>query len=123
MRSAVGSNAADAAPTVQTQIDRMSGIIEHQLKRAATSGGATLGQTGAKVLPLAVELRAALMRVYGGKDLLLEIDVESAKGADHDIGANPAQDRHIAHRIGELLIAWIVDQRAPNLVSRRGHQV
>jgi len=78
MRSAVGSNAAEAAPTVQTQIDRMSGIIEHQLKRAATSSGATLGQTGAKVLPVAAELRAALMRVYGGKDLLIEIDVEES---------------------------------------------
>ncbi|MGA7539036.1 MAG: hypothetical protein WBW93_09730, partial [Steroidobacteraceae bacterium] len=51
MRSALCSDLASgsAARSIGTEIDRMTGIIEHQLKRAAASGGALLGQA-----PLAV---------------------------------------------------------------------
>jgi two-component system, OmpR family, sensor histidine kinase PhoQ len=46
-----------AAGAVSTEIDRMSGIIEHQLKRAAA------------------ELRVALLKVYADKDLSIELAV------------------------------------------------
>ena len=61
--------------TIAAQIDRMSGIIEHQMKRAATSGGALVGQAPVDLAPVASELRAALLRVYAHKDLSLELDV------------------------------------------------
>ena len=60
------------------EIDRMNGIIEHQLKRAAASGGALLGQAPVEVAPLAAELRAALLKVYAGKDLAIELAIAPA---------------------------------------------
>jgi two-component system sensor histidine kinase PhoQ len=70
--------AEGAGGAVSTEIDRMSGIIEHQLKRAAASGGALLGQAPVEVSPLAAELRATLLRVYAGKDLVIELAVAPA---------------------------------------------
>ena len=65
--------AEGASATVSTEIDRMSGIIEHQLKRAAASGGALLGQAPVEVAQVGAELRATLLRVYAGKDLAIEL--------------------------------------------------
>jgi two-component system, OmpR family, sensor histidine kinase PhoQ len=56
----------------------MSGIIEHQLKRAAASGGALLGQAPIEVAALAGDLRAALLKVYADKDLSIELAVAPA---------------------------------------------
>ncbi len=60
---------------ISTEIDRMSGIIEHQMKRAAASGGALIGQAPVDLSQVAAELRGALLRVYAHKDLLLEVAV------------------------------------------------
>ena len=65
--------AEGASATVSTEIDRMSGIIDHQLKRAAASGGALLGQAPVEVVQVAAELRATLLRVYARKDLVIEL--------------------------------------------------
>jgi len=70
--------AEGASGTVSTEIDRMSGIIEHQLKRAAASGGALLGQAPVGVSQVAAELRATLLRVYARKDLVIELAVPPA---------------------------------------------
>ena len=70
--------AEGASATVSTEIDRMSGIIEHQLKRAAASGGALLGQAPVEVAQVAAELRATLLRVYARKDLVIELAVAPA---------------------------------------------
>jgi two-component system sensor histidine kinase PhoQ len=58
--------------TLDAEIDRMSGIIEHQMKRAAASGGVLLGQQPVELAPVIVDLRAALLKVYGNKDMLFE---------------------------------------------------
>jgi len=68
-----GEGAAGSGSALGSQIDRMSGIIEHQLKRAAASGGALLGQAPIDVAPVAAELRAALLKVYARKDLSIEL--------------------------------------------------
>jgi two-component system, OmpR family, sensor histidine kinase PhoQ len=73
------SGEAPAAPSngaLSSEIDRMSGIIEHQLKRAAASGGALLGQAPVDVAAVASELRATLLKVYARKDLSIELAVE-----------------------------------------------
>jgi two-component system, OmpR family, sensor histidine kinase PhoQ len=70
--------AEGASGTVSAEVDRMSGIIEHQLKRAAASGGALLGQAPVEVAQVAAELRATLLRVYAGKDLAIELAVAPA---------------------------------------------
>ena len=51
----------------------MSAIIEHQLKRAAASGGALLGQAPVEVGPIVSELRVTLLKVYARKDLSIEL--------------------------------------------------
>jgi two-component system, OmpR family, sensor histidine kinase PhoQ len=65
----------EGAARVSGEIDRMSGIIEHQLKRAAASGGALLGAAPVEVTQVAAELRSALLRVYADKDLAIELAV------------------------------------------------
>jgi Signal transduction histidine kinase len=74
MRSSLGAAPPAVRAALDQEIDRMTGIIEHQLKRAA-SGGALLGQTPVEVAPVATELRAALLKVYGRKDLSLELAI------------------------------------------------
>lgn len=64
--------------TISAEIDRMNGIIEHQMKRAAASGGALIGQAPVDLAQVAAELRPALLRVYANKDLSLELDVAPA---------------------------------------------
>ncbi len=78
MRSALSSDggSGSAARSMGVEIDRMTGIIEHQLKRAAASGGALLGQAPVAVAPVATELRAALLKVYSRKDLSLELALQ-----------------------------------------------
>jgi two-component system, OmpR family, sensor histidine kinase PhoQ len=85
MRSALSPEveSATAARAIGTEIDRMTGIIEHQLKRAAASGGALLGQAPVAVAPLAAELRAALLKVYSRKDLSIELAIQEGS---HFIG-------------------------------------
>ena len=77
MRSSLPAGGG-ASATLGAEIDRMSGIIEHQLKRAAASGGALLGQAPVDVAHVAADLRAALLRVYAHKDLVIELAVSAA---------------------------------------------
>jgi two-component system sensor histidine kinase PhoQ len=77
MRQSLGSVAAGGRESglnvaLDQEIDRMTDIIEHQMKRAAASGGVLLGQAPVDVAPIVVELRSALLKVYGDKDLLFE---------------------------------------------------
>jgi len=58
------------------EIDRMTDIIEHQLKRAAASGGALLGQAPVAVAVVASDLRGALLKVYSRKDLSIELAIQ-----------------------------------------------
>jgi two-component system sensor histidine kinase PhoQ len=74
MRQMLGAGGA-GKDALNAEIDRMSGIIEHQMKRAAASGGVLLGQAPVDVAPLVAELRGALVKVYGNKDLLFETAV------------------------------------------------
>ncbi len=77
MRTAVSTetNSTPGSGALESEIDRMSGIIEHQLKRAAASGGALLGQAPVDVAAVASELRATLLKVYANKDLSIELVV------------------------------------------------
>jgi two-component system, OmpR family, sensor histidine kinase PhoQ len=75
MRSTLSNESAAAASTFGAEIDRMTDIIAHQLKRAAASGGALLGQAPVDVMQLAVELRATLLKVYASKDLSIELAI------------------------------------------------
>jgi two-component system sensor histidine kinase PhoQ len=84
MRSALSSDVGSPTATraIGTEIDRMTDIIEHQLKRAA-SGGALLGQAPVAVAAVAADLRGALLKVYARKDLSIELAIQ---GRSHFIG-------------------------------------
>jgi len=74
MRQTLGAaKQGDAGAALNVEIDRMTGIIEHQMKRAATSGGVLLGQAPVPLAPVVSELRVALLKVYGNKDLLFQV--------------------------------------------------
>ncbi|HTQ37254.1 MAG TPA: ATP-binding protein [Steroidobacteraceae bacterium] len=60
---------------VNEQVERMSAIVEHQLRRAATSGGASVGQQALEVLPIAQDLRRALLKAHGRKDFSIELEI------------------------------------------------
>ena len=76
MQTTLSKESPASAATFGAEIDRMKDIIAHQLKRAAASGGALLGQAPIDVTQVAVDLRAALLKVYAGKDLSIELAVE-----------------------------------------------
>ena len=72
MRQTLGASQSPSSKVLDAEIERMNGIIEHQMKRAATSGGVLLGQAPVALAPIVTELRVALLKVYGNKDLLFE---------------------------------------------------
>ena len=80
------SGSAGAATAIQAEVDRMAQIVEHQLKRAAASGGVTLGQAPVPILPLLTELRVAMLKVHARKDLRIDIDVPASIGFLGDRG-------------------------------------
>jgi two-component system, OmpR family, sensor histidine kinase PhoQ len=84
MRASLPQGAAGG--TVGGEIDKMNGIIEHQLKRAAASGGALIGQAPVELAQVAAELRAALLRVYANKDLAIELAIADGSRFSGDRG-------------------------------------
>jgi two-component system sensor histidine kinase PhoQ len=75
MRATLPAAPAPGSEALSAEIDRMNGIIEHQLKRAAASGGALLGAAPVDLSQVAGELRLALLRVYARKDLSIELAI------------------------------------------------
>jgi two-component system sensor histidine kinase PhoQ len=75
-----------AQAAIHIEIDRIAQIVDHQLKRAAAGGGATLGQAPVAVLAVLVDLRAALLKVHAGKDMQIEIDASPELGFLGDSG-------------------------------------
>ena len=85
MRASLAGGAEQRAALNQ-EIDRMAQIVERQLRRAAASGGATLGQPAIAVAPVIAELRAAMRKVHARKDLVIETDVAADAGFVGDRG-------------------------------------
>jgi two-component system sensor histidine kinase PhoQ len=80
IRSALGGGNEPTALRGQVagEVDRMQGIIEHQLQRAATSGGQVLGQEPVPIAPVVQELRAAMLKVHARKDFAIETAIPAA---------------------------------------------
>jgi two-component system sensor histidine kinase PhoQ len=64
-----------AIKVVNEQVDRMGAIVEHQLRRAQTSGGVSVGQQAVEVLPIAQDLRRTLLKAHGRKDFAIELAI------------------------------------------------
>ena len=71
LRATLTGSGTVPAETVATQTTRMTEIVDHQLRRA-TRGGPLLGQLPIAVAGIVDDLRAALLRVYAGKDLIID---------------------------------------------------
>ncbi|HWL61606.1 MAG TPA: ATP-binding protein [Steroidobacteraceae bacterium] len=74
LRAAVTSD-NPAAGVVNQQVERMSAIVEHQLRRAATSGGTSVAKQAEVVLPIVQDLRSALLKAHARKDFSLEVSI------------------------------------------------
>jgi two-component system, OmpR family, sensor histidine kinase PhoQ len=85
MRSALASG-GDVRAGINSEIDRVAQIVDHQLTRAATSGGTTLGQAAVPVLPIVTELRNTLRKVHAQKDLSIEASISPGAGFVGDRG-------------------------------------
>jgi two-component system sensor histidine kinase PhoQ len=85
MRAALTQGSEQRA-TLDREIDRVAQIVDHQLKRAATGGGASLGQAPVAVAPLAADLRAALLKVHAARDLSIELHIAADAGFLGDRG-------------------------------------
>ncbi|MGH8254420.1 MAG: ATP-binding protein [Steroidobacteraceae bacterium] len=85
MRAALSGDVPQHA-TLDHEIDRIARIVDHQLQRAATSGGVTLGQQTVPVAPLVADLRVALLKVHSGKDLVIDAYVAPDAGFAGDGG-------------------------------------
>jgi len=75
LRASFGAGSAGSAQ-VNAEVDRMTAIVEHQLRRAATSGGASVGKHSVAVQPVAQDLRGALLKAHGNKDFSLELAIQ-----------------------------------------------
>jgi two-component system sensor histidine kinase PhoQ len=80
MRAALAQQPPEVRAAIDLEIDRIALLAERQLLRAGTAGPVTLGQKPVPVLPMLVELRTAMLRVHGSKDLSIELVVEPAAG-------------------------------------------
>jgi two-component system sensor histidine kinase PhoQ len=74
LRASFGAD-APGARQVNEQVDRMTAIVEHQLRRAVTSGGVSVGRRAVDVLPIAQDLRGALIKAHAQKDFSLEVAI------------------------------------------------
>jgi two-component system sensor histidine kinase PhoQ len=74
LRNAADENLdpAEFRTQVGEQVERMDGIVQHQLRRAAAAGKRTLGQAVA-VAPLVERLARSLQKVYREKALRVEL--------------------------------------------------
>jgi two-component system sensor histidine kinase PhoQ len=77
---------AEQRGSVDQEIDRIAQIIDHHLKRAATSGGVAVGQGAVAVAPLLAELRATMLKVHSAKDLTIETEAAAHAGFLGDRG-------------------------------------
>ena len=76
MRTSLEGESPRVRAVLDREVERVSQLVDHQLRRAATSGGRTLGQGSVLLAPLVADLRATLLRVHAGKDLTFHADVQ-----------------------------------------------
>jgi two-component system, OmpR family, sensor histidine kinase PhoQ len=86
IRAHLTGAASESIVGIEREIDRIAGIVDHQLQRAATSTGVTLGQMAIPVAVVAAELRTALLKVHARKDLIIDLDIGAEVGFLGDRG-------------------------------------
>ena len=70
----LNTSALAQQPELREQIDRITAMIEHQLKRASSSGQ-DVWQKQIPVMPVIEKLQSALLKIYRDKNVQLSIDV------------------------------------------------
>lgn len=78
--------AADSARLLAEQLQRMQHIVEHQLQRAASRGGARALAEAVPIKPLVEKIGSALTKVYAGRGTRFDLAVPAALRARADQG-------------------------------------
>lgn len=88
------------APLLTAQVDRMQGVIDYQLKRAAASGPRSLAARPVLLGPVLAELEASLRKIHRDKRVICQLEIP--------IGASyPAEQGDLYEILGNLLDnAW-----------------
>ena len=87
LQSSLAAEQKPSAETLQEQITRMNNIVEYQLQRAATAGSTGIGKR-VEVETSISRLTDSLLKVYGDKQYVLEVNVEPSltfKGDEGDL--------------------------------------
>ncbi len=67
------SESGDNSQQLRQQVDRMTEIIDYQLKRASSAGKQTLGQSSVEVQPILDSTGNSLLKVYADKAIKLQV--------------------------------------------------
>ncbi len=63
---------------LREQLDRMTEIIDYQLKRAATAGQTSLAKTQTELMPVVTRIRSSLLKVYADKAVECSLEGDDA---------------------------------------------
>ena len=86
MRTSLEGESPRVRAVLDREVERIAQLVDHQLRRAATSGGRALGQGSVLLAPVVADLRATLLRVHAAKDLVFHADVQPGASFTGDAG-------------------------------------
>jgi two-component system sensor histidine kinase PhoQ len=99
LRSEIDKQKPDTE-TLQTQLGRMQGVIDYQLRRAAAAGPRTFAASPVPIAPICAELAGSLRKIYRDKTVQCEIRVPMDM-------RYPAEQGDLYESVGNLLDnAW-----------------
>lgn len=75
MRASLEGESPRVRAVLDREVGRITQLVDHQLRRAAT-GGSAMRRRAVPVAPIVADLRATLLRVHAAKDLTFSADVE-----------------------------------------------
>ncbi|MGI5309596.1 ATP-binding protein [Rheinheimera sp. WS51] len=121
-------------PELKEQLDRITGMIEHQLKRASSSGQ-DVWKKQILIKPLLRKLVSALEKIYKDKDLIINIectDSDVFKGDETDLmevlgnlldNASKACKSLVSVTINMHPLKIIIEDDGPGIPADKHHQL
>ncbi|WNO60708.1 ATP-binding protein [Rheinheimera sp. MMS21-TC3] len=121
-------------PELKEQLDRITGMIEHQLKRASSSGQ-DIWKKQILIKPLLTKLVSALEKIYRDKDLIINIECNDNnvfKGDETDLmeilgnlldNASKACKSLVSISISQHPLTLTVEDDGPGIPADKHHQL
>ena len=99
LRTELGTGTPDKA-VLRDQVDRMQGVVDYQLRRAAATGPRSLAARPVLLAPISRDIAAGLRKIHADKDVRCDLDVPEDAGY-------PAEQGDLYEVLGNLLDnAW-----------------